>query len=134
MRREDRLSLFDIRLLSRLTFEIADAVGWNEKSSNSSIRIVSPEIAPFAVEPDQSVRPFRFQNICADAAIAQLLRQPEILLPGDGAEFVPVFFEMILKQMFGAKSLSTGEDCAAEREDRGGQHAYCQRKRSSCCL
>ena len=42
-------------------------------------------------------------------AVAQLLRQMKILLPRDGAEGVSVFFEMILKKMFGAKSLSTAE-------------------------
>jgi hypothetical protein len=61
----------------------------------------------FAIEPDQTVRASGFQNVWSGVSVAQLLSHVEILLARDWTEGAPVFCEVILKKMFGAKSLST---------------------------
>jgi hypothetical protein len=62
----------------------------------------------------------------------QLLREPEIMLARDYAEFTPVFFEVILQKMFGAKSLSARKSKHRYRQNPRRQSRISGAPRRSC--
>jgi hypothetical protein len=93
-----------------LPFEVADAIGRNEKSPDGSVGVVGSEVSAFHIEPRNAAGlPFRFQNVFPGMAVPQLLGQVQILPLRDRAECAPVSFEVVVEKMLIAKSRSPGE-------------------------
>jgi hypothetical protein len=107
----------------RLSFEIAYAFRRNEKSPDGSVGVVRSEIAPLHVEPgNASGVPPGFEDIPADAAIPQLLRQMKVLPFGDMPELMAVFFKVIVKEVLIPKSRAAshrkGGRCQEDSRER----------------
>src|SRR6185437_5768554 len=90
------------RTLPGLVFEKPEAFGRYKKGPYGSIRIVNTEVAVFAVELDQAIRPPQFKDVFPCPCIAQPLRKMKIPLPRNRAEFMPVFLKVVLQKIVGA--------------------------------